>query len=1150
MRLTSSNQVQMQTATSMVKNLSGSSSASVRMILDSGSQRTYVTEKLAKNLQLQLNSPERLSMVTFGTEKPKYLQYMPSKLQLILKDGNPMVLDVSVVPSITGRITRTPLGDDDTTFLKSEGWESKLADMLPVKSDSSPVEMLIGNDYYFDLLLPRKMDLRPGLCLFQSRLGWILGGRCHTENSALEEPTLLIRTVGIPPMGIRLTTHMLTTVDSSLLTKPNLDRFWNLESLGIADSPVISDDDQAIDHFNKTVQFVEGRYMVTWPWKDQVPDLPQNYQLAVGRLRSTLQKLLKSPALLEQYDDIIQEQLRRGIIERVTDSSEEGSVKHYISHHPVITPSKSTTKVRIVYNASAKTRKDDLSLNDCLYRGPVMLPSLYGLLIRFRIFPIGIVADIEKAFLNVGLQNHERDVTRFLWLKNPVKPTLDSNLQVYRFCRVPFGVISSPFLLGATIAYHLRSSDNPIARVLEQDIYVDNLITGANTLEEAKSLYAEGKHLFETASMNLREWASNCEEFMKFVPQQHQAVNPNQKVLGVYWNLNDDTMSIPMSNVEAASTKREVLQRIGSIFDPLGYFSPTVLKAKVFMKKLWTDKCEWDEKINNDYLNEWNDISEQLAQISSYCLPRYIGTTEKSQAGEYRLVCFCDASAIAYATAIYLHQSFGDTYKADLIFSKTRLALVGTTIPRLELLGVLIGITALKFVQKELHLQVTCYVFTDSLCVLYWLKTSKPLSVFVTNRIKEIRSLKEAIFNHVSSEDNPADLAIRGKSPQELSLSIWWNGPTWLRNPIQQWPDSKLPKIEASCQQQLETEIKGSKILFEAKLISGEDLSQELPRKPTLSDIDEKRYSSLLRLLRVTAWVLRFINNLIKRDAIRGMLTVQELDRAKLLWELYIQQKHYSDVIDRVKRGKSCNMKSQLNLRLDDNSLLRCHGRFQNADLTQGAKFPKLLPSKEHFTKLVIEYYHKKILHSGVSQTLAQIRHEYWIPQGRAQIKRVLKNCSICRRTEGRPFLMPEMPPLPRERVVRSLPFEYTGLDYFGSPYIKQFVKVSDEVTETVSKKVWVCLFTCLAVRAIHLELVEDMSAREFIMCLRRFMARRGVPCQVISDNARQFKVAKTTLNKAWSNVVTSTEVNDYAVRQGIQWKFIVELAPWMGGFY
>ena len=119
-----------------------------------------------------------------------------------------MVLDVSVIPNITGSITRTPSSHDDTTFIKSEGWESKLADVLPVESDSSSVEMCIGNDYYFDLLLPRKMDLRPGLCLFQSRLGWILGGRCHTESSASEEPSLLISTVGIPPMGIILTTHI------------------------------------------------------------------------------------------------------------------------------------------------------------------------------------------------------------------------------------------------------------------------------------------------------------------------------------------------------------------------------------------------------------------------------------------------------------------------------------------------------------------------------------------------------------------------------------------------------------------------------------------------------------------------------------------------------------------------------------------------------------------------------------------------------------------------------------------------------------------------------------------------------------------------------------------------------------------------------
>ena len=178
-----------------------------------------------------------------------------------------------------------------------------------------------------------------------------------------------------------------------------------------------------------------------------------------------------------------------------------------------------------------------------------------------------------------------------------------------------------------------------------------------------------------------------------------------------------------------------------------------------------------------------------------------------------------------------------------------------------------------------------------------------------------------------------------------------------------------------------------------------------------------------------------------------------------------------------------------------------------------------------------MEYYHRRVLHSGVSQTLAQTRQEYWIPQGRALTKQILNSCLICKRTEGGPFAMPEMPPLPRERVARSAPFEFTGVDYFGPLYIKQFVQTSGHDTEVVSKKVWVCLFTCLTVRAIHLELVRDMTAEEFILCLRRFMARRGVPCQIISDNAKQFKVAKSTLNKAWSTVVMSSDVSEFSVR-------------------
>ena len=146
---------------------------------------------------------------------------------------------------------------------------------------------------------------------------------------------------------------------------------------------------------------------------------------------------------LKSYKDLL-EQLQE-IIGEVNDRNEEGCKKHYVPHHAVITPDWKTTKVRIVYDASAKAKKGCKSLNECLYRGPVILEDLCGLLLRFRIYKVALTADIEKAFLQVGLQPADRDVTRFLWLKDPTKPLSKDNLQIYRFTRVPFGVISKSF---------------------------------------------------------------------------------------------------------------------------------------------------------------------------------------------------------------------------------------------------------------------------------------------------------------------------------------------------------------------------------------------------------------------------------------------------------------------------------------------------------------------------------------------------------------------------------------------------------------------------------------------------------------------------------------------------------------------------------
>ena len=207
------------------------------------------------------------------------------------------------------------------------------------------------------------------------------------------------------------------------------------------------------------------------------PDLPQNYELALGRLKSLVKRLQHTPPVLDKYHSTIAEQLNNGIIEEVDPGVQEGPV-HYVPHHCVIRPSSTTTKVRIVYDASARTHSKHNSLNDCIHQGPTLLPDLCGILVRFRLHPVGIVSDVEKAFLQLGLSVSDRDVTRFLWVRDPSQPVSSSNLVTYRFCRVPFGVVASPFLLAATVDHHLQAQQSATSDNIRHSIYVDNVITG------------------------------------------------------------------------------------------------------------------------------------------------------------------------------------------------------------------------------------------------------------------------------------------------------------------------------------------------------------------------------------------------------------------------------------------------------------------------------------------------------------------------------------------------------------------------------------------------------------------------------------------------------------------------------------------------
>ncbi|XP_057305140.1 uncharacterized protein LOC130642082 [Hydractinia symbiolongicarpus] len=511
----------MQTALVQASNPTNATFMETRILLDCGSNRTYITKELSEKLQLKEIDKETVTTYTFGCKKPKSFLSTLVELNLQKNDGKPLLIKARVVPHITGTVERTPI--DITRRRKLES-NFELSDTLPTTLQTSTLGLLIGNDHYHDIVLPERKKVDNGLCLINSLFGWILSGRISENEKHTSDVSMFVMTNTTADQPFAEIQKM-KPLDECENLEPDIEALWSLETIGIDTKD--KSESNVLQAFKETVKMENGRYQVSWPWKEDEPNLPDNYELCNGRLKSLYKRLCEKPRLLKKYDKTIKEQLERSVIERAP-KEYQGRV-HYIPHHVVENPEKD--KIRIVYDASAKTKKSNQSLNECLHRGPVILEDLAGLLMRFRTKKIGLIADIEKAFLQISIQPQDRDVTRFLWLKDINRPPTKANLEEYRFTRVPFGIISSPFLLAGTVQNHLEQNGTPEALQIKDDIYVDNLITGKDDQEEAKLFYHKAKEIFNDANMNLRDWKSNSEEFNESLPLEDKILEKIRRCL-------------------------------------------------------------------------------------------------------------------------------------------------------------------------------------------------------------------------------------------------------------------------------------------------------------------------------------------------------------------------------------------------------------------------------------------------------------------------------------------------------------------------------------------------------------------------------------------------------------------------------------------
>ncbi|MCP3665660.1 MAG: DUF1759 domain-containing protein, partial [Gammaproteobacteria bacterium] len=775
-------------------------SVQTRVLLDSCSDCSYITLALAKQLNLPNLSREEeveYSYYNFGSKKPCWNRYIPSEVDLVLKDKSILRIDVRIVDTITGAVPRYRIEDEDVIVALGN---RDLADSVPRYTEREPVHFLIGQPAYMDIQTYR-VEVKKNLFLQESKLGWILSGSIPVseDDQKLPESTFLTLNNHSP-----VELPLFSNPDRVLTKMPNLTDFWDLQKIGISDDPQVIDEEEAQQQFDSKIEFRDDhRYYVPFPAKKGHDDLPENLELAKGRLISQVKRYQKKdPEILKKIDDIISDQLQKGVIEIVTVDTFEGPRKHYIPHHPVITPQKETTKVRLVYDASARTKVGSPSLNECLYKGAVILPDLAGVLLRSRVAPILMLSDIEKAFLQVGLLESDRDLTRFFWLRDFTQPPFGENVIVYRFCRVPFGVISSPYLLAATIRYHLSNVSTELANEIRKNIYVDNVMIAVKNHADAMDSYWKSKEIFNNCSMNLREWTSNCREVIDQIPAIDRAKGDTLKLLGLIWDCTNDIFYIPGSLKLLdlpCHSKRSLASSMAKVFDPLGYFSPVILRLKIILQqKVWSSKFDWDADLPEEIIEEWRTQLEDIKEISNHPIPRFIALHALPQPS-YQLLCFTDASAQAYSTAVFLRGYTDSESRVNLIFSKSRLApLQPLTIPRLELLGVLIGIRALQFVAAQLQMPIDfkC-LWTDSKVVLGWLTSTKSLPKFVTNLLTEIKRLgKDTHFCYVPSEENPADIATRETTFAELKgCDMWWHGPAWLCHARKDWPNFNTPII-------------------------------------------------------------------------------------------------------------------------------------------------------------------------------------------------------------------------------------------------------------------------------------------------------------------------------------------------------------------
>ncbi|XP_073843555.1 uncharacterized protein [Musca autumnalis] len=925
--------------------------------------------------------------------------------------------------------------------------------------------------------------------------------------------------------------------------------YFETENFGVKALPTIEgkDDVRARKLLKDFTMKVAGRFQSRLLWRDENVVLPDSYSMAFNRLAGIERKMKKNPEFGADYKRIIQDYVNKGYVRKLRSS--EISIcsprTWYLPHFGVLNPLK-PGKLRLVFDAAAKV--EGVSLNSKLLKGPQQYRPPPAVLFNFRMGKVAVCADIKEMFHQIIIAEEDRCSQRFLWRENEHCPP-----DVYEMTVMTFGAACSPCIaqyVKETNALEFRDRYPRAVKAIIDNHYVDDFVDSFETSEKAIEISMQVREIHKSAGFELRNFTSNSKEVVvalegnlgrkvNFCDDLADVQFSTEKILGMYWHPGDDAFKFELKfhrvkpdiiSGERCPTKRELLSVVMSVYDPLGLLSHFMVTAKLLLREVWRYDIRWDEDIPNELFDIWNNWRDELKNVAQVSVPRHyfgIGLPETVE-----LHIFVDASEDAFGAVSYWRSIKSDgEIEVSFITSKTKCApLKSMTIPRLELQAAVLGTRLLCTIEKEHSVKVSRRIcWSDSSTVINWINSdNRRYKPFVAHRITEILdSTRPTDWKWLPTNLNVADETTRAKRNMDFSFnSRWYQGPQFLHQPDDDWPEM----ISTSNDEPPEEELRSKFVLTVSTNVV----------------IDFNRFSSFLRIKRTMGYVLRFVDRYLKKKIGDGetCLTVAELKDAETVLCRLSQRESFAFELDILKSGGSIPKSSELytlSPYIDENNLMRVYGRIDAAScLPIETRRPIILSPKHRLAELIVVHEHKLMKHQNFEATIAAIRRRYWIPRLRKLLKSCIFKCNVCKLRRVSP-MPPFMGSLPSDRLTPNVrPFAYTGLDYFGP------------ITITIGRrheKRWVALFTCLTIRAIHLEISFDLSTDACILAIRNFINRRGTPIRIRSDNGKNF-VGADQEAKRFEEVFEVVRVKDELSTKGIDWQFNCPYNPSEGGIW